>query len=383
VNTNGHVQGNGGIRRGWNVAVIGCGYWGVNYLRILDELPQVTSVIACDAREERLKEIRQKNPRISTVSGLDRLLGGGSIDIDAAVVATPAETHVEVTSRLLEAGVHVLVEKPITIRSEDAVRLTESADDKGLTLAVGHTFLHHPAIRKMKALVDEGRLGRPHYVYSRRTNLGPIRTDVNAVWDLAPHDVAIFNHLLGAEPIWVSAVGGRMLRNSRDDVGFVTLGYADGIIAHIQVSWVDPHKVRELVLVGTDSRIVFDDLKPGEHIRVHEKGVAAISGDSDSFGEHQWEIRDGDILSPKIEPSEPLKNQVIDFLESVATGRPPISGGVDGAAVVRVMEAIDLSIAGRGTPILVGQGTRLEPVTIDLRDAASVAIEHTHQARVS
>jgi len=215
---------------------------------------------------------------------------------------------------------------------------------------VGHTFLYNPGVAKVKDYLRRGKAGRIYYIYARRTNLGPIRRDVNALWDLAPHDIAIVNHLLDSTPLWVSAVGAKVLRGRQEDVGFVSLGYPDDIVAHIHVSWADPNKAREVVVVGSESRIVFNDLNGVEQVRVFEKGVA-IEAEPANYGEYRFNIRDGDITSPRIEISEPLKNQCRHFVECVSERRRPLSGGVEGRDVVRILEGVDHSLRNNGAPV--------------------------------
>ncbi len=336
----------------YGVGVIGCGYWGVNYLRVLGELENVGLLLACDQDPVRLKAVGDRFRHITLTSDLAEVLASPSID--AVVICTPATTHYEVARRCLEAGKHLLVEKPITTRSEEAEALLELADELDLTVAVGHTFLYNPGVQKVKGYMDNGDLGSIYYMYSRRTNLGPIRDDVNALWDLAPHDISIFNYLLETPPDWVSAVGRTVLRDANEDFGFVSIGYESGVVAHIHVSWADPNKVREVVVVGSEQRVVFDDIKTSEQVRVYEKGVTPQLSEVSTYGEFRFSIRDGDIISPTVEISEPLKNQCCDFLESVASGRRPLSDGETGLEVVRVMEAIDRSIALKGAPVSIG-----------------------------
>ncbi len=336
----------------FGVGVVGCGYWGLNYIRVLSELASVETVVACDEDPVRLKAVAERFRHAELASELDELLE--SDEIDAVAVCTPATTHYEIATRCLEAGKHVLIEKPITTRAEDAETLVVLAEQLDLTLAVGHTFLYNAGIQKVKSYLDNGDLGSLYYMYSRRTNLGPIRHDVNALWDLAPHDVSIFNYLLNAPPSWVSAVGRTVLRDTNEDFGFVSIGYESGVVAHIHVSWADPNKVREVVVVGSEQRIVFDDIKTSEQVRVYEKGVTPAASEVSSYAEFRFSIRDGDIISPKVEVSEPLKNQCRDFLESIASGTLPVSDGRAGLEVVRVMEAIDQSIARNGVPVAVG-----------------------------
>jgi predicted dehydrogenase len=330
------------------VAVVGCGYWGANYLRVLSELPNVRVKLACDTNPVRLKSVGERFRFVEQTRHLDDVLESSLID--AVVVATPAATHYEIAEQSLQAGKHVLVEKPLTIRAQESEALVALAAELNLTLTVGHTFLYNPGIQALKRHIDEGDLGILYYMYSRRTNLGPIRRDVNALWDLAPHDISIFNYLLGVPPAWASAVGRNVLHHGQEDYGFVSVGYESGVVAHIHVSWADPNKVREVVVVGSNQRIVFDDTRLSEQLRVYEKGVTPNPTEVSSYGEFQFSIRDGDIISPKLEMSEPLKNQCRDFIESMTSGRPPISDGHVGLEVVRVMQAIEESLAHDGAP---------------------------------
>lgn len=334
------------------VAVVGCGYWGVNYLRVLREMPHVVTVYAYDPDEAKLREAAERFPHVVPMASFEDVLESDAVD--AAVICTPATRHYEVAAPLLEAGKHLLVEKPVTTDSSHAKLLMKQADAANLTLAVGHTFLFNAGIRKVKEHIDSGSAGRIYYLYAQRTNLGPIRHDVNALWDLAPHDISIFNLLVDSDPAWVSAVGAKVLGSQREDVGFATIGYESGITAHLHVSWADPFKVRQAVVVGSEQRIVFNDMDQAEPVRVFDKGVAPGTEDIPTYGEYPLLIRDGDITSPKVEPSEPLKNQAIDFLEAVTTGRAPTSDAKVGLSVVEVMEAIDRSIENKGAPVPVG-----------------------------
>jgi predicted dehydrogenase len=330
------------------IAVLGCGYWGINYVRVFSQLPDSRVVVVCDQRADRLQEIARQFPEVQLTTEIGNAIGMDGVD--AVVVCTPATTHHSVTYRCLMAGKHSLVEKPITTTVVDAEELTGLAETKGLILMVGHTFLYNPAIWKIKDYIKQGDAGRIYYLYARRTNLGPIRRDVNALWDLAPHDISIFNYLLDSTPAWVSAVGAKVLRNHREDVGFISLGYLSGIVGHIHVSWADAYKVREVVVVGSDKRIVFNDVNVTERVRVFQKGVTPAEPEISNFGEH-FLMRDGDIISPRIEASEPLKNQCSHFLECMTQHQRPLSSGIEGQEVVRVMEAIDRSIACNGSPI--------------------------------
>jgi predicted dehydrogenase len=339
------------------VVVVGCGYWGHNYVRIFHQLQDTRVVAVCDRSLDRLASIAAEFPDVKLIEELDAALTLPGVD--CAVIATPATTHFLVTSQCLRAGIPVLVEKPLTTKADQAMELIELARRQNVTLMVGHTFVYNAAVRKVRDYLDAGTLGEIYYMYARRTSLGPIRTDVNALWDLASHDVSIFSYLLDDEPEWVSAIGSRVLRNEREDVGFVSIGYPGGVVAHIHVSWADPNKTRELVVVGSEKQIVFNDLNALERIRVFNRGVTVVAPENPSYGEFLFQLRDGDIVSPLIETSEPLKNECSHFVQCVRTGEQPTTGGVAGAAAVRVMEAIDESIARRGVPV------RLRPEEVD------------------
>jgi predicted dehydrogenase len=339
-----------------SVAVIGCGYWGINYIRLFTELPMCRVVLAADGSEDRRRIVRERFPLITTTSNWEEAVTNRWVD--GVIIATPANAHFAITKKALLEGKHVLVEKPITTSTEEGTELIRVAEQQSRVLMVGHTFLYNSGIRKMKELMLQSDFGQVYYVTATRTNMGPIRQDVNALWDLAAHDIAIFNYLLNGEPSQVSGVGGRVLGNERDDVVFATLNYPSGVIANLHVSWIDPNKVREVVAVGSQRRIVFDDLNSLERVRIFEKGVAPEL-EAGSFGEYRLKMRDGDILSPKVETSEPLKNQSLHFLECMRTGARPLTDAKSGVDVVKVLCAIDQSMLQRGAPVAVPAGTEI------------------------
>jgi len=340
------------------VAVVGCGYWGINYVRVFDELPDSRLVAVCDQRPERLDGVGRRLRDVHlTTSFEDAICQEG---VDAAIICTEASTHYPLARTCLSAGKHVLVEKPITTSVNQAEELASTAEASSLVLMVGHTFIYNAGIRKLKELIQQ-TAHRIYYLHACYTNLGPIRRDVNALWDLATHNIAIFNYLLDDIPQWVSAIGGRILRNCREDVGFLSLGYRDGILGHIHVSWADPNKVREVAVICSDKRIVFNDLNGLEQVRVFEKGVRAVSDEPLSFGEYNLQIRDGDIVSPKIEVREPLKEQCRHFLDCVRNGSKPLTSAWEGCDVLRVLEAAERSMKARGTEVeVVGNGLHTE-----------------------
>lgn len=335
------------------IAVLGCGYWGINYVRVFGELPQARVVTVCDQRPERLREIQERFPNVHCTTDIDEAL---SMDgVHAAVICTPATSHYEVALRCLTQNKHLLIEKPITTTVADADDLISRARERSLLLMVGHIFLYNPAIEKVKDFIMQGDVGKVYYLYARRTNMGPLRHDVNALWDLAPHDISIFNYLMASTPQWVSAVGARVLGNSREDVGFISLGYAPDVVCHVHVSWADAYRVREVVVVGSERRIVFNDFHPIERVRVFDKGISLVEPEASSFGASQFQMRDGEVSSPYVEVGEPLKTQCSHFLDCVMTGKSPRTSALAGRDVVNVMAAIDRSVKNHGTPIMVGE----------------------------
>lgn len=338
------------------IAIAGCGYWGINYVRVFQELPGTRLVGVCDVRQERLDAVRQRFPSAFVTKRLDDLLAVEGVN--AVVICTEATSHYAVARQCLKAGKHILVEKPLTIQVSESEELNALANENNLVLMVGHTFIYNAAIRKLKEYVSAGA-DQLYYLYAQRTNLGPVRRDVNALWDLATHDIAIFNYLLEDTPEWVSAVGARVLRNGREDVGFIALGYPGGALAHIHVSWADPSKTRKVVVVLADRRIVFDDLNGLEQIRVFEKGIRPMTDEPPvGYGEYRMTIRDGDIVSPKIESREPLKDQCAHFLGCIESGATPLTGGREGIDVLRVLEAMDRSVALQGAKVKVEKDGR-------------------------
>jgi predicted dehydrogenase len=334
------------------IAVVGCGYWGVNYVRLFGELPDSTVAVACDGDGKRLDAVSRRFPGVLLSDSLEEVLE--LPQVDAVVVCTPATTHRDVGEAVINAGKPVLIEKPLATTGEDADYLTALAEERGVTLLVGHTFLYNTAVRAMKGYIDRGDIGDLYYLYARRTNMGPIRSDVGAFGDLVPHDLSIFNFLLDSSPESVSAVGARVLGSDHEDVGFVSLRYPGDIVAHIHVSWTEPNKVREVVAVGSDMRVMFNDLDALERLRVFQKGVRYSQPDEPtSYGEHVLQMRDGDIVSPSIVTLEPLKHLCGHFLHCVRRGDEPFTDGHAGADVVRALQAIELSAVEDGRPVRV------------------------------
>ncbi|MFL5963594.1 MAG: Gfo/Idh/MocA family protein [Gaiellaceae bacterium] len=335
------------------IGLIGLGYWGPNYARVITELPESELVVVCDASSDALDFIRSRAPGARTATNADDVFTAE--DVDAVVIATPTSTHYALALAALVGGKHVLCEKPLAATVAECDELIDVAARNQRVLFVGHTFLFNPAVRRMRSLIEEGAVGKLLYAHAARTGLGPIRQDVNALWDLAPHDLSILFHLFGQEPVSVSATGQAFLREGVEDVVFAQLRFGDGAIAGIHVSWLDPYKVRRVTAVGEQRMVVFDDIAVDEKLKVFDKGASydAISESArgTEFGEYRAVIRDGDILIPKVAAQEPLKEQVLEFIRCCETGERPATDGVAGRRVVAVLEAATESLRLRGAPV--------------------------------
>ncbi|MFH1570118.1 MAG: Gfo/Idh/MocA family oxidoreductase [Gemmatimonadota bacterium] len=333
------------------VACVGAGYWGKNLVRVFASLPGARLQAICDANAGIQGRMAAQYPGVSVCGDYGAVLADDAVQ--AVVLAVPAAGHYEAARAALEAGKHVYVEKPMTLDPDQARRLVDLAGERGLTLMVGHLLVHHPAVQLIKGLVDRGELGQVYYAYSQRVNLGIVRRDENAMWSLAPHDVAILLYLLGQEPRAVSARGGLYLQKGIEDVVFLTMHFGDGKMAEVHVSWLDPHKVRKLTLVGSRKMAVFDDGESAEKVRVYDK--SAEREGYESYGE-SITLRFGDVTIPHINPAEPLKLECEHFLECVQTGQTPRSDGAQGLAVVRVLAAGQRSLENGGAPVEVNGG---------------------------
>ena len=331
------------------VAILGCGYWGINYVRVFGELAESRVVTVCDQRAERLRELKRRLPGVHLTTRADEAIRRDGVE--AVVVCTNATTHHDVALQCLRAGKHVLVEKPLTTVSGDADELIELAESQSRVLMVGHTFVYNGGVRKVKEHMKQGT-DKVYYLYSCRTNLGPIRQDVDCVWDLATHDVSIMNFLLGQPPVEASARGGFYLQDGKVDVAFITLKYPNDVLANIHVSWLDPKKIRQLTIVGDRKMVTWDDMQPGNPISIYDKGVVREPFYKD-FGEFQLVTKEGDVLIPKVRAEEPLRAQTNYFIGAVATGKLDLCGPEEGVAVVRVLEAIQKSMAGNGAPMTI------------------------------
>ncbi len=326
------------------IGVIGLGHWGPNHVRILRLLDGCEVVRICDSSEARLAPARKQFPGIETTQ--DPRLITEAADIDAVVVATPVQTHFELVRAALNAGKDVLCEKPLALGSNETEALCRAARTNNRILMVGHVFLYNPSTIHLRHAIRQGELGRIYYMDAVRTNLGPVRSDVGVVFDLASHDISIFNFLLGARPESVSAVGGAFLQKGVEDIGFLTFTYPHGVICHVHTSWLNPRKVRQLTVVGDSKMAVWDDMNNLEPVRYFDKGV--IPDNYSSFGEFHMILRDGAITTPKLKLFEPLLRQDQEFVDCLRSRRSPEASGEFGSEIVRVLEAACDSLAHGG-----------------------------------
>jgi predicted dehydrogenase len=325
-----------------NIGVVGCGYWGSKHLRVLHAIHEVSAVVAIDSSEDRLREAQRSTPGVTCARSLEEVVR----DLDAVVVATPPRTHVEVASTAIEAGAAVLVEKPLATSVNDARALVDEAEARHVPLMVGHTFEHNAAVWKLRELVENGELGRLYYVDSARLNLGLYQSDVNVIWDLAPHDISIFNYILRSKPTWVQAWASRHAHHFLEDVAYLRLFYEEaGVTANIHVSWLDPCKVRRVTLVGSSKMAVYNDLATEERVRVFDKGV--VESVDDNLPAMPMSYRYGEIRSPYLQFEEPLSVQDRHFVACARDGTRPRTSGYEGLAVVEVLECAEISLHER------------------------------------
>jgi predicted dehydrogenase len=325
----------------FNVGVVGCGYWGPNLIRNFSQLERSKVHRVSDLDEDRLQHMQSLYPGIKTSKDYKQLINDPVIDIIA--VATPVSSHFQIAYDALSAGKHVFVEKPIAASVNETKKLIELADKMNKKLMVGHTFIYTGAVEKMKEIVDSGELGDIYYISSQRLNLGLFQQDINVLWDLAPHDIAIILFLLGQQPIKVSAIGATHLNPSIEDVAVLNLRFPGNLIAFIQTSWLDPDKVRKMTVVGSKKMMVFDDVQPTEKIRIYDKSVE-LPNHYDTFAEFHYSYKYGDIIIPKIKGSEPLREELQHFLDCIENDKPSLSDGQKGLEVIQILEAAEQSL---------------------------------------
>jgi len=316
-----------------SIGVVGLGYWGPNLARNFDALPDAQLRWCCDADEAIRARYAAQYPATRFTDSLDDLLDDP--ELDAVVLATPVPTHAALAVRVLEAGKHCFVEKPLAQSVADAERAVAAAERTGRTLMVGHLLEYHPAVAKLKEIADSGELGAIHYIYSNRLNLGKLRADENALWSLGAHDISVILHLAGEEPCELSARGESYMREGIEDVVFAFLRFPSGLAAHLHLSWLDPHKERRFTVVGSKRMATFDDMDLERKITVYDKG---FDEPTDGYGEYI--TRSGDIWSPRVGNAEPLRLETAHFVACVREGRAPVSDGRSGLRVVRVLEGL-------------------------------------------
>ena len=315
------------------VGQVGLGYWGPNLARSFGELAELRWL--CDLEPDLLAQASSRHPQARTTTDYEELLADA--DLDAIVLATPVVTHYELAKQALAAGKHVFVEKPQAQTTAEAEDLLALAEESGLVLMPGYLLLYHPAVEKLKELVDGGELGELLYLYGNRQNLGQIRRDENALWSLGSHDLSVLLHLIGEEPVEAWARGESFLRSGVEDVVFGYLRFPSGVVAHMHVSWLDPHKMRKLTVVGRDKMAVFDDMEPERKITVYDKGPIQRPAT-------EWQVREGDIHIPKVAAEEPLRRECAHFLSLVAGEGDRLAAARAGCAVVRTLELLQESL---------------------------------------
>jgi predicted dehydrogenase len=336
-----------------SVGVIGCGYWGPNLIRNFVTCPLTDLAAVCDANPARLEAVGKTHGHLKLVASLDQLL---ELPLDAVAIATPVSTHYPLATRCLEAGLHVLVEKPLAASVNEAQALVTLAARKERVLMVDHTYLFSPAVRRIKTLVDEGRLGDLYYVDSVRINLGLFQHDVNVIWDLAPHDLSIVAHVLGNDARSISAWGCGHADPDIEDIAYVNVDYGDRLMASFHVNWLSPVKVRQMIFGGSRKSLIFNELNSTEPIKLYDKGVEFGAGE-DERHKLMVNYRSGDVWSPHVEPGEPLQAMARHFAECVLEGKTPLSDGQLGLRVVRMLEAATRSIRAQGGRVVLSNGS--------------------------
>jgi predicted dehydrogenase len=345
--------------QGLRVGVVGCGYWGSKHVRTLLSLEAVSRVCVIDPSDERRSAVTRVYPRVDEYRTLGEALG----QLDAVIIAAPPTLHAPLALEAIARGVHVLVEKPLAPTVKEGQAMVRAAERKGVTLMVGHTFEYHSAVWELRSMVQRGDLGDLYYLDTARLNLGLYQRDVNVVFDLAPHDVSILNYVLGSSPSMVECWGARNAHPRLEDVAQLRLYYEDpGVFANVHVSWLNPKKVREVTVVGSNKMVVFDDLKTEQRVKVHDKGVTAMTDGADLTAV-PMSYRHGDIVSPYLEMNEPLRVEDEHFVTCVQTGLRPLTDGESGLEVVRVLEAAQRSMCD-------GVAVRLPERTRELTPAA-------------
>ncbi len=330
---------------------VGLGYWGPNLLRNFNGLAQARVKVCCDLDGAALRRAGSQYPGMAITTSYADLLDDP--EVEGVIVTAPTPAHYELAKAALLTGRHVFVEKPIALAVAEAEELVALAEARGRVLMVGHLLMYHPAVTRLKQMVDSGELGEVYYLYASRLNLGQVRRSENAMWSLAPHDISVALYLLGEEPETVAAQGLTYLQPGIPDTVFLTLRFSSGRAAHVHVSWLDPHKVRRITVVGSQKMAVFDDVDSTEKLRIYDKGVQRPA--YDSYGD-SLSLRFGDISIPRIDMREPLRLECQHFIDCIANGQRPLSDGRNGVQVLRVLEAGQRSLELGGEPVVLERG---------------------------
>lgn len=337
-----------------NVAIIGAGYWGKNLVRNFAMAERCNLSYVCDCDESILARHKANFPYITVTTNFDDILSDSKVD--AVVIATEAPTHFQIAKKTIEAHKHTYVEKPLTLKASDSKALIDMAEQNKVKLMVGHLLEYHSAVAYMKNVIDSGEIGKPLYMYTQRVNLGIVRQNENAWWSLAPHDISVVCYLFESEPISVTARGQCYLQEGVEDVVFATISFADNKFANIHCSWLDPHKIRKMTVVGSRKMVTFDDMETAEKIRIYDKSAEVKNGANTGVNTYAETIalRFGNILIPKIKSNEPLSIECAHFIDCILDNKPILTDGNDGLRVVQILEAGQESLKNNGIPINVG-----------------------------
>jgi predicted dehydrogenase len=328
------------------LGIVGLGYWGPNLARNLARVGELAW--ACDLSDDNLRRYGRLYPEARMTSDIDELLADDTLD--AVAIATSVPTHHPLGMRVLAAGKHLFVEKPLALSLAEARELVEAAEDADLRLMVGHLLLFHPGLRAVKRLIESGELGKLFYLYGNRQNLGKVRADENALWSLGAHDIAVLLDLVGERPTELQARGECYVRPGVEDVVFGYLKFPSGVVAHLHLSWLDPNKMRRLTVVGSDKMVVFDDMESDRKVTVYDKGINLPR--ADTYGEYVA-VRSGDISIPRVPSDEPLRLEVEEFAAAIRERRAPVSDGASGIAVVEVLAGLQRSLDEGGAIVTV------------------------------
>ncbi len=339
------------MNRRVRIGVVGMGYWGPNLVRNLHELPEADVAFVCDTRPEALDKITARYPTVERTLDFNGLLEDR--ELDAIVLATPVSSHYELAAQALRAGKHVFVEKPLATSAAEAQALSDLADELGLVLMPGHTFLYSPPVNMIRELIQSGDLGEIYSISTSRVNLGLHQSDVSVAWDLGPHDFSILRYWLDETPAYVTALSRGCIIPNTPDVAFINLEFPSRTIAHVELSWLAPSKLRRTTIIGALKMVVYDDASV-EPVRIFDSGV--LLPDPETFGEYKLTYRTGDIVSPRVEATEPLLLEMVDFCQCIRTGGAPRSSQEIGTEVVRVIEAVDMSLGRGGARVEVSRG---------------------------